>query len=227
MRSSMALARSDISWAVCGRPCSSTVWKSEVRSAWNAAKSFASTARASLAYWISSASRTGLDLSRTTTSSSLTLTLTGVSSPGVVVGARKARTTDRAIVRWILMVVIDTPPDAPALRLLAEIRLGRGTADPVDVPRGVDGDQHQRIVRRPRLVVHLRGNVVETTRSELLAHALVLERPVAADDRVGFVGAVPVHRDVHLFRHANHQVRGLGGRIDAQDRDLRGVGAQL
>jgi len=76
-------------------------------------------------------------------------------------------------------------------------------------------------------VAHLCGDVVEAAGPELFEHALVLERPLAAYHRVGFVGAVPVHRDVHFLRHANQQLSGLGHWVDAQNRNLRRVGAQL
>jgi hypothetical protein len=76
----------------------------------------------------------------------------------------------------------------------------RRAVDPVDVPPGVDRDEHQRVVRAPRLVGRPGRNVVESARAELVRLAAVLEHHRALDHGVGLVGAVPVDRHVHRLR---------------------------
>ena len=49
-----------------------------------------------------------------------------------------------------------------------EVAPGRRPVHPVDVPPGIDRDEHQRVVRAPCLVGHAGGNVVEPARAELV-----------------------------------------------------------
>ena len=76
-------------------------------------------------------------------------------------------------------------------------------------------------------MVHAGGQVVEAARSELVALPFVLEDHRALDHRMGLVRAVPVHRDVHLLRHANQQLGGVCFGVDAENRHLRAVRAQF
>src|SRR4029078_1457675 len=84
-------------------------------------------------------------------------------------------------------------------RTLPEIALRWRAVHPVDIPPRIDGDEHQRIIRGPCLMVHAGGEIVKTTGNTLVMLALVLEDERASNHRVGLVRTVPVHRNVHCL----------------------------
>src|ERR1700738_420006 len=76
-------------------------------------------------------------------------------------------------------------------------------------------------------MLHLSGDVVEAAGAKLFALSVVLEDGGPVNHGVGFVGAVPVDGNVHLFGSADQELRGVGFGIDAENRNLRRSGPQL
>ena len=59
-------------------------------------------------------------------------------------------------------------------------------------------------------MLHMGRHVIETAGSQQLELAIVFKGRCPLNDGVRFVGAVPVHRNVHFPGRTDQQLRGLG-----------------
>src|SRR5581483_10881857 len=106
-------------------------------------------------------------------------------------------------------------------RTLVQIGGIRRICRPIHIPCTIDRNEDNGSCRGPSLMGHLGGHVIEAAWSHELNFASVIEGHAPLDDGVGFVGRVPMHRNVHLRWCTNQQLRCFGLWVDTKDCNLR------